>query len=407
MCGHVGVITNYTSGLFAQETNIFKELLFFDVIRGSDATGITLINNDTEVVTKKAALDSPDFLRQQEVNWMINNEAKTGGKALLGHNRKSTIGADTDENAHPFMLKGRFVFYHNGTLKNHKKIHDTEVDSEALGLHLTETEGDTEKLEEALSKVDGAYACVWYDQVKHTVYFLRNKERTLYIAKFENNAGYAYASESWMLQGILERNSQKINYIKSLDTEVLYSLKLNESPLKLEEVKLTVKKSSPQWTHTQTYQTQKEVTPVLPGTTTTGGTSTGTVSKLVVKTKLLPTLAKHFQIVLKRKTVVEFSIDDLIPVAADGEKVAKWVLQDWTVWGTNEDWPGVVFRGVVKQRSYQEMMWLCDNYAYGIPTWNSYYETDGYLEQWLRDVTFVKMEGLVNEAKIIDTAVGK
>lgn len=95
-----------------------------------------------------------------------------------------------------------------------------------MGLHLTKCNGDVKAIGELLDKVTGAYACVWYDADKHTVYMLRNFERPLNIVLFENGS-IAYASETWIAIGPAIRNHYKVKETYSLDPGHLYSIKLD------------------------------------------------------------------------------------------------------------------------------------------------------------------------------------
>jgi len=178
MCGHVGFINKWATGFLEWDIKAFEEMLYIDAMRGEDATGICAINTMAGATVLKEAVHSAWFMYDKQYHEERKGWTKNL-KAILGHNRKATMGGRKDEQSHPFLSNDRFVFFHNGTLHSHKHLADTEVDSEALGMHLTVCEGDVDKLATALQKVHGAYACVWYDADKNTIYFLRNEQRTL------------------------------------------------------------------------------------------------------------------------------------------------------------------------------------------------------------------------------------
>ncbi len=152
-----------------------------DALRGEDATGACLILNNGSAQVIKEATEATWFLGTEE--WKKMSSAATGtGKALLGHNRKATVGGYKDEHAHPFVSDDDFVFLHNGSLSNWKKLgFDTEVDSDALGKHIRKAIREGVNLGDALSEVSGAYACVWYDLLTEKVQIVRNKERPLWV----------------------------------------------------------------------------------------------------------------------------------------------------------------------------------------------------------------------------------
>lgn len=376
MCGLVGVVVNTGSGFFSTDADIFAQLLYIDVFRGDDATGVALVHNNSTVEILKEAQSSDIFLRDKEARYLIQTASKTTGKALLGHNRKSTIGTTNDKNAHPFVLEDRYVFFHNGTLKNHHKLHSTEVDSEALGLHLTPCEGDPKKLEEALEKVDGAYACVWYDQDKHKIYFLRNKDRPLTLAEFEGDFGFAYASEAWMLSGICARNNQKIKAISPLEEDTLYTIDLNTKPLLLTKEKLEVKKSNP------------------PTTVSHWG---GMGAKKVTGTDYIKSISKKYALkfmdkCLTPQTRVEFVVDDYIETEITGATRPKWIPRDWLVWGSSPSFEGVLFRGVIRQKTETELIQMTDNDMFGSVISSHYNEKDKHIVATLEKITGVLIE---------------
>lgn len=204
MCGIVGVAVKMKNGFTKKTEDCFFDMLFADTLRGDDSTGVVYIENDNAFGILKECTpayystikDEPEL----KAMW-------TRGKAYIGHNRKKTVGANSDENSHPFVVDGKFAMVHNGTLYNHKSLADTTVDSEALTIHLSKVlnKGYTkEKLEEALGKVYGAYAIAAYSQETNSIYLTRNKERPL--ALLETDEGWLWASEGLMAYWIAARN---------------------------------------------------------------------------------------------------------------------------------------------------------------------------------------------------------
>jgi predicted glutamine amidotransferase len=269
MCGLVGMVVGSQAGSNYKDMQAFEDLLYIDALRGEDSTGIGYYDADGGIRLLKKAVDAAEFLKTNQ--WSgVKMEMISKGKAIIGHNRKKTVGKIEDATAHPFLIDNRFLFMHNGTLSSHKHLADTEVDSEALGMVLTKCEGDKEKLEETLAKVYGAYACVWIDKVKEKLYMLRNRERPLVYGKIQG--GWVFSSEMnfarlcFLRQGGVNNDVKEITELP-VDTLVSFDLSIAH-PEPVSEA-LTIKKYSGQYT-----------TPTVLGSDSTGTTTViETVSK--------------------------------------------------------------------------------------------------------------------------------
>lgn len=230
MCGIIGVLPAGAYGSTYKEQKIFDQLLFVNQLRGEDATGVFCVNKDQEVKVIKDALDAYTMAYMPELR-DISEYFYKEGRAIIGHNRKKTVGANKDVNAHPFVVNDEFVFVHNGTLHQHKKLADTEVDSEALAIHLhkafdpANTEEDA--VDKAFQEVYGAYACVFYDQRTEKLHLIRNKERPLCLLELKNG-GYIISSESGFAYAIAHRNDVAIEKAFMLEENHLYTFDLKD-----------------------------------------------------------------------------------------------------------------------------------------------------------------------------------
>jgi hypothetical protein len=179
----------------------------------------------------------------------------TDGRAMIGHNRKKTMGSIDDESAHPFVVNGEFAMVHNGTLYNHQALAKTTVDSEALAIHLHkafEDENCVATLESALGDVQGAYAVAIYDQRHNVVRLLRNKDRPMCIVETDN--AWYFGSEAGMLLWILSRNgyNMQTHKLELVPEHVLLTIDLDNNTLN-REVLVPKKPYTPIKTITKTH----------------------------------------------------------------------------------------------------------------------------------------------------------
>lgn len=249
MCGIVGALMKNNAGFYTKQEDVFFQMLYADAIRGYDSTGVVGVERHGGFHIAKEAAEATWVIPQIKAEKFFTDRmsgTKPEGKAWIGHNRKSTVGKTTDDNAHPFVVNNEFAMVHNGTLHNHKQLADVEVDSEALAITLHKAMGEKDwkvAMEEALGKVYGAYACVWYDQRSNKVHLLRNAERPLSI--IETPDAFFWASEAAMAWWILTRNQYTPEQCKhhALDPHMLVTFDIEKTDLEVTE--LTPKKATP------------------------------------------------------------------------------------------------------------------------------------------------------------------
>jgi len=245
MCGLVAVIAKKPFGFYQADIDVFKELLYVDALRGWDATGVISVEKNTTFHIDKEASTAEQFLISFDGS-KTDKRILQDGVALIGHNRKATIGKGGDATAHPFVVKDHFAMVHNGTLYNHEKLAKTTVDSEALAMVIEDAVNDDDNPLEALSQqmwdVYGAYATIWYNQVTNRVQVLRNNQRPL--AFIETDSCYYIASEGIMLAWILRRNIIKYEKIEVFEEDHLYTFDLERHNVPMNKEALE-KKSYP------------------------------------------------------------------------------------------------------------------------------------------------------------------
>ncbi len=228
MCGLVGAAGN----IGPKHSEMFRDMLFMDVVRGMDSTGIVMVplfsatTTPSSVVVLKA-LGLPDALMRAEgADKVFNNK---GGiirspRVLMGHNRHATMGEVKVENAHPFEFEN-VVGMHNGTLIKWGDLEgakDTDVDSYAMMNHI-----DKHGVVDMWSKMNGAAAITVWDKTKDRLYLARNEERPLFLGVTDAGRVVLWASERWMLTAAASRRGVAFDKVKGEDGTVrdaIYSL---------------------------------------------------------------------------------------------------------------------------------------------------------------------------------------
>ncbi|AXH71992.1 MAG: Gn_AT_II protein [Podoviridae sp. ctbj_2] len=182
---------------------MFKDMLIMDQVRGPHSTGVVSVNRNTLKSQYQKKLGTPDELMNDK---RFSDLFMGQLGCLIGHNRYATKGAINRQNAHPFDMDG-LIGVHNGTLNSYTRLEDHnkfDVDSQALYNHI-----DSYGLKDALSKVIGAYALVWWDKKESTVNIIRNADRPLYIAETDDGTALIISSEPGILIACGWRNNIK------------------------------------------------------------------------------------------------------------------------------------------------------------------------------------------------------
>lgn len=224
MCGIVGMAGDLT----LKDRDIFEDMLDVCQLRGRDSTGVIRVNRQGTQYSWAKRVGPPAYLvDSREYDKKIR---EIGISALVGHCRAKTVGDVTVKNAHPFDIEeAGIVGVHNGTLKNFYSLSGhTTGNSDSHSLYETIAK---EGAEETFSKVEGAYACVWWDQNTGRLNFIRNKERPLWFTYSKDKRKMYWASEPWMFGAVYRKeelwdgDGGKV-YI-SLEEDTLYSIEVN------------------------------------------------------------------------------------------------------------------------------------------------------------------------------------
>jgi hypothetical protein len=203
MCGIVGYITTDDDTRTISKERFFREGLYANALRGMDSTGIMSLTKDFHWSWQKQAVPASDFIRDAGFQ---KREIKSW--CAVGHGRAATIGKITTDNAHPFNVDD-IILVHNGTLRStyylDHQCPDMDVDSQVLTYNLAQVEPGA--AHEVLSKLQGAYALVWFDIRDETVNFARNSERPFHMGVNTAEDMLVFSSDGFLLNFITQRLS--------------------------------------------------------------------------------------------------------------------------------------------------------------------------------------------------------
>lgn len=233
MCGIYGYITKENTKLTRVQkdlrTRVALGLAIANADRGTDSTGMAIMDNKT-ITTYKKACDSTEFIKHKKVFTLLQSPHSI----LLGHTRYATTGKVIDSNAHPFTY-GSITGIHNGMISNHASIGQYSVDSEAIFDLLSKKD-----IVSAYSDLQGSASVAWVnDTLPNTLHLVRH-DNPLTIVKVNYLDTVFFSSEYYPLMGIVTAVMGNANGIFELKENTVYTI----SPiLGIEKTKIQFKQS--------------------------------------------------------------------------------------------------------------------------------------------------------------------
>tara|TARA_R110000772_G_scaffold129472_2_gene237613 strand:+ start:28320 stop:29636 length:1317 start_codon:yes stop_codon:yes gene_type:complete len=323
MCGLIGVM----GFVGAKEKKVLHDLMQVDVLRGKHSTGIATVGLTNNVEVVKRAMNPIDFYDMKPVCTALAKSLN----CVIGHNRYATKGAVNNVNAHPFEFS-HVVGAHNGTLHSTWGLegHNIfEVDSECLYNHI-----NIKGVDDAFQKASGAFALTWYDSDTKNLHFLRNDKRPMCYCYSADYATLFWASEAWMLHGMLIRNGIEYTDIVVTREDTLYTFAvptgtvLVKDKLSAPKVRKLIKKYNP------VKKPNSSALSCITGGKTHPSTTTNTTTKESLRELMLPYVNKVVDVhVIKRSKDANQQFFIECGLADDYDITVRcYVLKDSSLW---------------------------------------------------------------------------
>ena len=222
MCGLLGMMSPF---LTKGDQALFQTMLIAGHVRGTDGTGIAVVDSNYNTQIFKSQLPSYELVSSKSYQQWCSKSITNTVKVLMGHNRAATRGVVSNENSHPF-IRDHIILSMNGTVTNQTLLPDHKkftVDSDNVA-HSIATIG----IDETIKKLSGGFCLTYIDMKENTMNFIRNDGRPFTLIK--SNSDWFWASEEKMLDWILSRRLSNLKIDKFvLEPNVLHTFDLTES----------------------------------------------------------------------------------------------------------------------------------------------------------------------------------
>lgn len=223
ICGLSGA----AGSIIYNDEKVCHDLLWYNTLRGVDATGIGTVprNEKSRWKIAKAPTSADMFMEMKRYTEALQGQHRV----ILQHNRKATGGGKGEGFAHPWDFT-HILGAHNGSiqgsdLRGVPGAENALLDSHGL-LNAIDLHGPVETFKNLTHYPDGefsnAWALTWFDKADGTVNFLRNWKRPLHLLFNDRHTVMYWSSEIGHLKSATSRNG-----VKRAEDEKIFSVPLD------------------------------------------------------------------------------------------------------------------------------------------------------------------------------------
>ena len=231
MCGLAGWIgsPDVSNNVRRRRANTLEALMMCNISRGDNATGIATVFSDGSSRVLKQPVPSTVFVNDVTVRSHIRER---GVYMAMGHTRLGTMGANSQQNAHPFIEQD-VIGAHNGIIWNWKEVEDIlggqykrplAVDSQVIFRLLAENPSDVKSISEVLPLVEGSMTITWVDKRHPDRMYAFKHENPLSLAIVPSAHAAFWSSEIDHLAPTIRASFGKEWYQFNINENTLYEL---------------------------------------------------------------------------------------------------------------------------------------------------------------------------------------
>lgn len=200
---------------------VLKHLFYINSYGQVDGSGIMWTEADKKTYYTKEEGPSPELIDGPVFKAAYSNLYNC--KFVAGHTRYSTVGANSEDNSHPF-LEGNYLGMQNGTISNNhtaivpNEVSPCEVDSNSVFWAMNK-----QGVKKTLDYYEGAAVFMFMDLKNDTFNIVKNSERNLHKVKVTGFDVWVFCTDKYALELAFSRAALAIDEVQEVPNDTLFT----------------------------------------------------------------------------------------------------------------------------------------------------------------------------------------